>query len=562
MKSLFRGGRRKVAAVMAIALVGSLSQVSSSGASPVVSAKYGGQLKVGIFDSFPGYCMADNLANSALMGARTIYESWVEQRSDGKMVPYVLKSFSHSADNKTWKLTVRDGIKFHDGTAVDGAALLTNLQALRGVLTLQGKAPAPGTAGGFTANIADAKLTGPMEVTVYLYNAEAEYPDSLYASGRFFVRAPSQILSGAKCSTTPVGTGPFKLVSTELSKLVVTKNTNYWRKAPNGDKLPYLDGITFTFLSEVSPRVQGVKSGSLDAVMFSTGAEAKQILDIQKVSKVKTLISPADYYPSVWLNHKIAPMNSLNARLAFSYAMDRAKFVKVRQKGFGGVPKSIVGPNNIMYNESGFANFDLAKAKKYVAAYKAETGNDLEFSMPYTSGSVESLANGQMIADFGKAAGMKINLTPFTTAQIIQKAFPQQFQAMSLLLMEGTGTGFILPFIVSDMSGGNPKAALKGTPLAILFGILNLSSFSDPISEKLLVQARGTSNLAKRAALYKKATLQIQKQAHVANIVYSQYALTFGKKVQGVGVLPLVAGGSRRLITNFGIDWTGVWKSS
>ncbi|MEO5973829.1 MAG: ABC transporter substrate-binding protein [Ilumatobacteraceae bacterium] len=562
MKYLFRGGRRKVAAVMTIALVASLSQVASSSASPVVSAKYGGNIKVGIFDSFPGYCMADNLANSALMGARTIYETWVEQRSDGKIVPYLLKSWAHSADNKTWKLTVRDGIKFHDGTAVDGAALLTNLQALRGVLTLQGKAPSPGTAGGFTANIDKVVLTGPMEVTVYLYQAESEYPDSLYASGRFFARAPSQILSGAKCSTTPIGTGAFKLVSTKLSELVVTKNTTYWRKAPNGDKLPYLDGITFTFLSEVAPRVQGVKSGALDAVMFTSAAEAKQIIDIRNVTKVKTILSPADYYPSVWLNHNIAPFNSRNARLAFSFAMDRAKFVKVRQKGLGGVPTSIVGPNNIMYNTRAFQNFDLVKAKRYVADYKAETGKDLVFSMPYASGSVESLANGQMIKTFGAAAGFTVNLTPFTVAEIIQRAFPQQFQAMSLLLMEGTGTAFIFPFIVSDMSGGNPNWVLKGTPLAILSGILNLSRFSDPVSESLLRSARATSDQTKKAVLYKRATLRLQQEAHMTNLIYQQYAFTYGSKVQGVGVLPLVAGGARRLVTNFGIDWTGVWKSN
>ncbi len=562
MKRLFKGGHRNVAAVMAIALVASLTQVSPSGATSHEKPKYGGTLTVGIFDAFPGYCMADNLANSALMGARTIYETLVEQRSDGRIVPYLLKSFGHSADNKTWKLTVRPGIKFHDGTTLDGAALLTNLQALRGVLTLLGKAPSPGTAAGLTANINDVKLTGPMEVTVYLYNAQSDFPETLYASGRFFVRAPSQILSGAKCSTTPIGTGPFKLASTKLSELVVTKNTNYWRKAPNGDKLPYLNGMTFTFLAEVSPRVQGVRSGSLDAVMFDSAREAKQIKDIQKVTTVKTLLSPADYYPAIWMNHKIAPFSSLNARLAFSYAMDRAKFVKVRQKGLGGVPKSIVGPNNIMYNENGFQNFNLALAKKYVAAYKVETGKALEFSMPYISGSTESLANGQMIKDFGAAAGMTINLTPLTWAEVIQRAYPQQFQAVTQTVMEGTGTGFIFPFIVSDMSGGNPTHVLAKTPLKILYGILNLSAFSDPVSEKLLIQARGTSNLTKRTALYKKATLQLQKQAHVTNLSYLQYALSFGKQVQGVGTLPLVAGGARRLVTNFGIDWTGVWKSS
>jgi len=560
MKYLFKGGRRKVAAVMAITLVASLSQVAPSGAASHEKPRPGGTLNVGIFDSFPGYCMADNLANSALMGARTIYETWVEQRSDGKIVPYLLKSFANSADNKTWKLTVRDGIKFHDGTAVDGAALATNLAALRGVLTLQGKAPSPGTAGGFTANINNVVQTGPMEVTVYLYNAQSDYPESLYASGRFFARAPSQILGGAKCSTTPIGTGAFKLVSTKLSELVVTKNTDYWRKAPNGDKLPYLNGITFTFLSETTPRVQGVKSGSLDAVMFSSATEAKQIIDIQRVTKVTTLLSPADYYPSIWLNHKIAPFNNTNARLAFSHAMDRAKFVKVRQKGLGGVPKSIVGPNNIMYNEKGYANFDLAKAKKFVAAYTAETGKALEFSMPYTSGSVEALASAQMIKTFGSAAGMTINLTPFTTAEIIQRAFPQQFQAMALLLMEGTGTGFIMPFIVSDTSGGNPTHVLAKTPLRILYGILNLSAFKDEVSENLLIAARAERNPGKKATLYKKATLQIQQQAHVTNLSYLQYGFTYGKKVQGVGQLGLAAGGERRLVTNFGIDFTGLWK--
>ncbi|MEK7411008.1 MAG: ABC transporter substrate-binding protein, partial [Actinomycetota bacterium] len=257
-----------------------------------------------------------------------------------------------------------------------------------------------------------------------------------------------------------------------------------------------------------------------------------------------------------------APFSSLNARLAFSYALDRAKYVKVRQKGMGGVPKSIVGPNNIMYNEKGYANFDLAKARKYAAAYTAETGKALEFSMPYISGSVESLAGANMIKSFGAAAGMKINLTPLTVAEIIQRAFPQQFQAMQLLLMEGTSTGFIFPFVVSDMSGGNPNHVLAKTPLKILYGILNLSAFKDDVSENLLIAARAQPNLAKKKALYQKATLQLQQQAHMTNLVYTQYALSFGKKVQGVGELPLVAGGARRLITNFGIDWTGIWKSN
>ncbi|NQV96899.1 MAG: ABC transporter substrate-binding protein [Acidimicrobiaceae bacterium] len=558
MNKLFIGGRRKVAAVMAIALVASLSQVTTSGATAPSVAKRGGKITVGIFDSFPGFCMADNLANSALMAGRTIYETWVEQRSDGKIVPYVLKSFESSADKKTWLLTVRDGVKFHDGTPVDGAALFTNLAALRGILTLQGRAPSPGTAGGFTANIASVVQAGAMSVQVTLYQAESDYPESLYASGRFFARAPSQILSGAKCSTTPIGTGAFKYVSHKLTELVVAANPNYWRKDAKGGKLPYLDGITFTFLPDAQPRVSGVKSGSLAAAMFTSATEAKQMLSLKNNSKFKTIISPADYYGSIWLNHKIAPFSSKNARLAVSHALDRAKWLKVRQKGLGAVPDSIVGPNNIMYTKKGYAGYNLALAKKFSAAYRTETGKALEFTFPYVSASADSTASAILLQQMWQAAGMKVNLLSVTTAEAIQKAFPMQFQILPLLLMEGTSVGFIIPFVVSDMSGGNPAHPLAKTPLRILYGILNISSFKDEVSEKLIFAGRAETNLVKKKKLYQQGMQRLQEEVHMTNIAFTQYSLT-SNKLGGIGKLGLAAGGQRRLMTNFGIDWTGVY---
>ncbi len=573
MKKLFTGGRRKVVAVMAIALVASLTQVSSSGAAGADKPKRGGNITVGIFDSFPGFCMADNLANSSLMAGRTIYETWVEQRADGKIVPYLLKSFESSADYKTWSLVVRDGIKFHDGTPLEGTALQLNLEAGRGSLYLNSligrtpKSPSSGTSAGFNANITEVIKTGAMSVTVKLYNADATFPETLYASGRAFARSVGQI-TGSTCSTVPVGTGAFKYVSHKLTELVVAKNDTYWRKDAKGGALPYLDGITFTFLPDAQPRVSGVKSGSLAATMFSSATEAKQILALEKDKKLTTISSPIDYYPTIWLNHKIAPFSSKNARLAFSHSLDREKWLKVRQKGLGQVPESIVGPNNIMFNKKGYAGYDLKKAKEFTAAYTTETGKALEFSLPYVSASADSTANAQLYKEMAEAAGMKVNLLSVTTAEAIQKAFPMQFQLLPLLLMEGTGTAFILPFVVSDTSGGNPAHFLRGAAklspalagLQIFYSILNISSFKDEVSENLLFAARAEPNKAKSKKLYAQATEQLQKEAHVTNISFISYTLSYNK-LGGVGELGLAAGGPRRLITNFGIDWTGVWST-
>ncbi len=573
MKKLFTGGRRKFAAVMAIALVASLSQVTTSGASSADTPKRGGSIKVGIFDTFPGFCTGDNLANSALMGARSIYETWVEQRSDGKIVPYLLKSFESSPDYKTWNLVVRDGIKFHDGSPLDGTALLINLQAFRGALYLNGligrtpKSPSSGTGAGALANLTDVVQTGAMSVTVKLYNAEVNFPETLFGSGRFMARSVAQ-LTGSTCSTVPVGTGAFKYVSHKLTDLVVAKNENYWRKDAKGGALPYLDGITFTYVNEAASRVSGVKSGALAATMFSSNGEALQILALQKEKKLTSIISPLDYYPSLWLNHKIAPFNSKNARLAFSHSLDRAKWLKVRQKGLGAVPESIVGPNNIMFNKKGYAGFDLKKAKEFTAAYTKETGKALEFSIPYDSTSSDSAADAQLFKAMVEAAGMKGNLLSITTAELIQKAFPNQLQLLPLTLMEGTGTSFIVPFVVSDTSGGNPTHFLRGAAklspalaaLQIYYGILNISSFKDEVSENLLFAARAEPNKVKAKKLYAQATEQLQNEVRMTNINFTQYALSYNK-LGGVGELGLAAGGPRRLVTNFGIDWTGVWST-
>ena len=80
------------------------------------------------------------------------------------------------------------------------------------------------------------------------------------------------------------------------------------------------------------------------------------------------------------------------------------------------------------------------------------------------------------------------------------------------------------------------------------------------MSENLLFAARAEPNKAKAQKLYAQATEQLQKEAHVANISFLQYTVSYNK-LGGVGQLGLAAGGERRLITNFGIDWTGVWST-
>ena len=139
---------RKVGAVLAASLA--VSTLATTGASAKSAATGptaggGGDAKVAIFDTFGGWCGPDNLANSALMAARTIYETLFEKSIGGDMVPMLAesgqagKNADGTLDLKTWTIKIRSGIKMHDGTALDASLVKFNYDAGRGAGVLTGQ---------------------------------------------------------------------------------------------------------------------------------------------------------------------------------------------------------------------------------------------------------------------------------------------------------------------------------------------------------------------------------------------------------------------------------------
>ena len=118
MKHLFRGGRRKVAAVMAVALVASLSQVAPTSASGPVR---GGEVTVLVGDPLAEYCPSNNGGNGSLHTFNMVYEPLLQMTQGGKLVPYLAESVT-STDNKVWTIKVRSGITFHSGEPLNAAA--------------------------------------------------------------------------------------------------------------------------------------------------------------------------------------------------------------------------------------------------------------------------------------------------------------------------------------------------------------------------------------------------------------------------------------------------------
>ena len=434
----------------------------------------------------------------------------------------------------------------------------------------------------FLANIVSVTATNSLTVTLKMNRAQNDVPAMLYASGRSFMRSPSQFTKGATvCSQKPIGTGPFKvaddykLVSTD--ELTVYKNPTYWRTDPTTKaKLPYLDQITFTNVKEASQRAAAIRKGTYDAGMFSGASEATFIKDLRlRKSVAKEYKSPNEYYPSLWLNQgKVgSPFASKNARLAVLSCLDRENFVKVRTKGESTVAKSIVGSSSIMYSSQGFQKFNVTASKGYVAAWQAEAGNagkTLSFSYPVDTSTL-SMANATFLKYQWAKCGITANLVVEEAAQIIKKAFnsaasggaANAYDAISILLFEGTDVSFNLPFALTN---AYPVGAttMGSTWRSNIGNVLGLNHHNDTALDDLFYAGQAAANKSVAKIKFQEATARLQSEGFMGALSNNYYTFfTNNKKgLAGIGALQLVKGKTQRVVTNWGIDWTGVYKTA
>ena len=668
--------RRIGVAVAASIAISTLASTGSQAASDPSAPKRGGKIKVAISSTFGGWCFANNNASDALGGQRTVLETLFEKTKGGDMVGLLAEGASASDDLKTWTITLKKGIKFHDGTDFNASAVKTNLEfaggansaavagaeaatATRvahatklytalvspltatnpiggatgklllaglgvpaaatatqavgqisflgvlgvleegkafdlgagGALKLMGLAIEPSKAWGATAyqlstatafigNIVSVTASDTHTIVLKLNRAQNDVPGMLYASGRFMIRAVAQVTGGAtNCVTKPIGTGPFKVLPTynysDVNELVVVRNENYWRKDPNtGAKLPYLDQITFTSVKESSQRAAAVRKGTYDAGTFSSAGEGKFVKDLrQRKSVVTEYSTPYEYYLSLFLNQGKAgsPFTSKNARLAVMTCIDRDGFVKARSEGQAKPATSLVGPSNPMYTTTGHQKFDVTASKAYVAAWKAENptkNTELSVSMVSDTGSAAK-ASAKFWVDSMALCGIKINVIEKEASLAIATTFNSSatggaqnaYDISFAQLFEGTDVSFNLPFAITNAFPAG--ATTMGSTWSFNVGtVLGIAHHSDTTVDSLFYAGNAAANKGVAKIKYQEATARLQNEGIISG-VYSQAGQIFvnnKKGLGGIGTLQLVKGKTQRTVTNWGFDWTGIYK--
>ena len=300
------------------------------GSAAALAQKQGGILRVHALDSPPSLSMheeADAVPARATMGLfnnLVMFDQHARQINMQSIVPDLATGWSWSEDGTELTFPLREGVKWHDGkpfTAEDVKCtwdLLTGRSSQR--LRLNPRKS-------WYHNLEKVTANGDFEVTFHLHRPQPAFI-ALLASGRSVVY-PCHV-PPAEMRQHPIGTGPFKFVEFKPNeRITVTRNPDYWK---NGR--PYLDGIEFTIIRDVSTAHLAFVAGKLDWM-----ATSMPLLKDVKSQAPEAIceVTPGGISRNLIINRDAPPFDNADMRRAIALGLDRKAFINIISEGQGDI---------------------------------------------------------------------------------------------------------------------------------------------------------------------------------------------------------------------------------
>src|SRR5713226_1847562 len=244
-----------------LAAAGSLV-LALSAADAAFAQKQGGILRMPFFDSPASMSLHEESTFAALrpmMGVfnnLVMYKQDVPQNSMKSIVPDLATSWSWNEEGTELTLPLRQGVKWHDGKPFTARDVKCTWEMLSGKT---GDKLRLNPRKSWYKNLEDVTTNGDYEVTFHLKRPQPSFM-ALLAAGWSAVYpchvAPRDMRSH------PIGTGPFKFAEFKPNEHIkVRRNPDYWKTGR-----PYLDGIEYTIIPNVSTRILAFITGKFDMI--------------------------------------------------------------------------------------------------------------------------------------------------------------------------------------------------------------------------------------------------------------------------------------------------------
>jgi ABC-type transport system substrate-binding protein len=430
-----------------------------------------------------------------------LYDTLLDIDAKGQIVPGIATKIEAAPDAMSFKLTLRGGVKFSDGTPYDATAVVKNFQR---IMDPKNRCRCASE----VATVDTVEATGPLEVSIRTKTPSAHFPATLADVAGMVVSPAAVEKYGADFGNHGIGAGAFKLKEWRRGdRIVLEKNDSYWRNPV------LLDEVVLRPLPDAQTRYTSLLAGNLDVVM---NAAARDVIDAQQKKNAQVLTPGSLGTLFVQFNLTAPDVSDVRVRRAMAHAIDRDGYNKVINRGLYKIANTPFGTGLAPHEQvDGYPTFDPAKAKKLVEEY----GKPIKVKLVISSAPASVLA-GQALQQMWKKVGIETELVPTEGAQAIKNAFAHDYQVMLFRWAGGTDPDKnVYQFFHSK-------------------GSINLVKFNDPEMDRLLEAGRATTDKAERLKIYRQISNTLAQELPYLFLTYFENIALASPKVRGIAPVP------------------------
>jgi peptide/nickel transport system substrate-binding protein len=411
-----------------------------------------------LIDSLGDTWIPNNSAISSFQGHiwGHVTDKLVYVDENGKASPWIAESWEQNAEATQFTLHLKKGVTFSDGTPLDAAAVLANLDIWAKGDPARGINPI----GLFPKTYDHAEAVDAATVKVFFKAPTLGFIPTLGYHGSILISPKTIALPAAKQAdlANDIGSGPFVVASWKEGDSVVLKKRadyNWGPAALNHQGAAYLDTITYKLVAEPSLRTAAVQSGQADVAYNPSPQELASFKEQGFTTATPRYLGFVNGFA---VNTKVAPFDDLKVRQALQHGIDRAQLISTVYTPDWLPAKSFIQSNVPgATDHSGDFAFDAAEANRLLDeagwtkgpdGVRAKDGKPLSLTLypnPYlaTSRSVDELVAQQL-----GTLGFKVNLQAFdvvTYGQRVKVAGPNvpAFEVTRSFIDAGTVAGVL-----------------------------------------------------------------------------------------------------------------------
>ncbi|NJC74097.1 ABC transporter substrate-binding protein [Planosporangium thailandense] len=457
----------------------------------------------------------------------------IEPGKPAKVVPDLATDTGRASDGgKTWTFTLKDGLKYADGTAITAADVKYGVERsfapeLSGGLSyhkslLVGGADYKGPYAG--GDLSSIDTPDPRTIVFHLKTSYGDWP--WIASMPAFTPVPKAKDDPKTYAQHPVASGPYQVASYQQGVAVkLTRNPN-WDAHSDPVRTGGPDQVVFQLGQDTTVQAQRlIADFGADKSAFGAGfVPPAQLVQVQQnaAAKQRLVTSDAGALAYLAINTQRGPLKDLKVRQAIEYAVDKRAF----QVASGGAIGGDLATTLITPGIAGRAEYnlypadptgDVAKAKQLLS----EAGQPSLNLTLLSQNDQQSLAQAQAVQQGLQRAGITVTIKPVDeTAWTAAATGDQGDYDLTVSSWQPdfpSANGNIQPLFASNQIGG---------------GGYNLSRYSQPEVDTLIDQATAETDPAKAQALWAQADKRILQDAPVVPLIYTKNSFLHGSNVQ------------------------------